>query len=61
MQLNKECKNCGKKIGHEGSTFMESRMYVVVDEQVQRATIMNKDDRLCAVCTEAVTYYRRIE
>ena len=59
--MNKKCKNCGEEIGHEGSEMLADRLYIIVDEQVQRLTMMNKGDGLCAVCTKAVTYYQRVK
>ncbi len=56
--MEKKCKNCGQRVGGRYSEVNKSRELVAVDEQKNKAIILNKGDCLCETCGKVVTYYR---
>jgi len=59
MTTPRVCKKCGKEVGGSCIGITKDREFVVVDEQTQQATILNKGDHLCDVCSKTATFYRR--
>lgn len=58
--MEKKCKRCWAELDGNCVEVMESRLYVVVDEESEEAIILNEGDCLCVSCNRLVTYYRRL-